>query len=87
LLFADHCFEYVREYAMCHADTSLVDFFWINGTTGTGPLEPSNKDTSVHQCTNWESVNTWAGQHNFDLYELEKLRYPDDGLEYSDKWF
>lgn len=70
---------------MCHADTSLVDFFWINGTFGEGPLMPSNKDRSKHQCTNWESVDAWAGQRSFDLYQVDKLRFPNKGLEYSDQ--
>jgi hypothetical protein len=69
---------------MCHADTSLVSFFWINGTFGEGPLLPNNKDLSKHQCTNWESLDSWAGRRSFDLFEVDKLRKPDHGLEYSE---
>jgi len=65
-------------------DTSLFDFFWINGTLGEGSLLSSNKGTSKHYQTNQESVNAWAGQRTFELFQLENLRYPENGLEYSD---
>lgn len=69
---------------MCHGDTSLVTFSWINGTDGTGPLLPSNRDTSQHACVNWESLDGWAADRRFDLFRVDLLRKPDVGLSYSD---
>lgn len=69
---------------MCHPDLSPVTFTWINGTYGNGPLLPTNKDVAMHECANWEKLDNWAGDHVFDLFRLDKLRYPDHGLEYDD---
>lgn len=67
---------------MCKADISLVTYSWINGTTGTGPLLPTSKDLSLHECVNWNSINSWAGERMFDLYRLDRLRKPTHGLDY-----
>ncbi|KAF2163208.1 hypothetical protein M409DRAFT_57512 [Zasmidium cellare ATCC 36951] len=81
---ANHCIEYIRESLMCHPDLSPVTFSWINGTYGNGPLLPTNKDVAMHECANWEKLDSWAGDHVFDLFRLDRLRYPDKGLEYDD---
>lgn len=68
---------------MCKGDISLVTFNWINGTEGHGPLLPTNKDRSPHECVNWDLLNSWAEERYFDLYRVELLRKPLHGLEYD----
>lgn len=87
LTFVDHCIEYLREYLMCKPDLSLVTFYWINHTAQHGDPSarfPTNSDQSLHECADWESLNTWAGNRVFDLYDTSLLKKPEHGLEYED---
>jgi len=78
---ADHCVEYLRESLMCKPDLSLVTFRWINDTS-QHPDEPeafypTNFDAGLHECANWGSLNAWAEERVFDLYNVELLNRPE----------
>lgn len=88
LTSVDHCIEYLREYLMCKPDLSLVTFHWINQTAqhdDPSARFPTNRDQGLHECANWESLDAWAGNHVFDLYDTDLLKKPDHGLEYEDQ--
>ncbi|CAD6442489.1 4212a482-96a7-422d-a9ec-35f135570af6 [Sclerotinia trifoliorum] len=80
---ADHCIEYIREHLMCKPDISLITYKWVNGTRGnevigqSKSLRPSNKDLSDHECVNWDNVDAWAGEREFDLFRVDLLKRPD----------
>ena len=65
---------------MCKPDISLVTFRWIN-ETAQHPDEPSaffptNFDSCRHECMNWNSLNDWARQRVFNLYDVASLDRP-----------
>ena len=87
LTSVDHCIEYLREYLMCKPDLSLVTFHWINQTAQHGDPSarfPTNRDLGLHECADWESLDAWAGNRVFDLYDTDLLKKPEHGLEYED---
>lgn len=67
---------------MCKPDVSLVTFKWVNGTQGNGTigedthLLPSSKDMSNHECANWDKLDTWAEEREFNLFHSDLLEYP-----------
>ena len=69
---------------MCHGGISVHTFRWINGSSEHGPVVPTLEDRGLHQCVNWKSLNSWAEKSRYDLYDLESLRKPEQGLEYND---
>lgn len=86
LISIDHCIEYLREYLMCKPDLSLVTFHWINNTAqyeDPSARYPTNSDSGLHECANWNTLNAWAGDHVFDLYNTELLKKPEHGLKYE----
>jgi hypothetical protein len=76
----DHCIEYIRETLMCKPDISLVTFRWINDTAqhpdDPSAYYPTNFDSSQHECMEWESLDNWAGNRAFDLYDVDSLDRP-----------
>ncbi len=76
----DHCVEYLREALMCKSDISLVTFRWINNTAqhdDPSAFYPTNFDASLHECANWEALDSWASTRMFDLYRTELLQRPE----------
>ena len=64
---------------MCKPDISLVTFQWINDTAqhdDAAAFFPTNFDSSLHECANWESIESWAGARVFDLYQVDLLQRP-----------
>lgn len=87
LMLVDHCIEYLREYLMCKPDLSLVTFHWIDHTAqheDPSARFPTNRDRGLHECADWGTLDTWAGDRVFDLYDTDLLRKPEQGLEYGD---
>ena len=88
LISVDHCIEYLREYLMCKPDLSLITYHWINHTAQHGDPSarfPTSRDQGLHECADWKSLNVWAGDRVFDLYDTELLKRPEHGLEYEDR--
>jgi hypothetical protein len=65
---------------MCKPDISLVTFRWINDTaqhpSDPDSFFPTNFDSSLHECMNWDALDDWAGQRMFNLYDLSVLNRP-----------
>ena len=74
---------------MCKPDLSLVTFHFINNTAQHADdpsLQlPTSWDHSLHECANWDSLNNWAGERVFDLYQNDLLRQPKHGLAYEER--
>jgi len=48
----DHCFEMLRQSAMCHADASITTFKWDPKAS-----EPMfNASEAIHTCVDWEKL-------------------------------
>ena len=64
---------------MCKPDVSLVTFRWINNTAqhdDAAEFYPTNFDASLHECANWELLESWATERVFDLYRIDSLQKP-----------
>ena len=64
---------------MCKPDISLVTFRWINNTAqyeDPSALFPTNFDSSLHECANWDALDSWASARMFNLYRTELLQKP-----------
>ncbi|KAI0480020.1 hypothetical protein F4859DRAFT_478156 [Xylaria cf. heliscus] len=75
----DHCIEYIRESLMCHPDLSMVSFRWINNTAqyeDKSAFYPTNFDVALHECANWEALDSWANKRVFDLFDVNLLQRP-----------
>jgi len=75
-MHVDHCIEYIRQGAMCHADTSLTAFRWANGKDK--PVLRTKR--SLHMCQDWNTVESFAEQRSVSAAEMSRLVKP---LEYS----
>jgi hypothetical protein len=66
---------------MCKPDISLVTFRWINDTAQhsdePAAYYPTNFDSSLHECADWDSLDRWAGARAFDLYNVDSLDRPE----------
>ena len=73
---------------MCKPDLSLVTFSWINHTAqheDPSARFPTNYDSGLHECANWEALDAWAGERVFNLYNTDPLKKPEHGLKYADQ--
>lgn len=71
---------------MCQPDLSMVTFRWINNTAqheDKSAYYPTNFDVDMHTCANWESLDAWAGQRSFDLFQVNHLLRPGPNGELS----
>jgi hypothetical protein len=71
-MHTDHCIEYLRQSAMCHADTSLTVFRWDEHRDK--PVMKSKR--APHMCRDWEAVEEVARQRSIGTSEFKGLRNP-----------
>lgn len=68
----DHCFEMLRQSALCHADTSLTTFKWH-------PQEAKpmfNASESIHKCIDWHVLMDSAADRVVEQDEIMRLKNP-----------
>ena len=73
---------------MCKPDISLVTFRWIDHTAQhKDPLAryPTNTDSGLHECANWDALDSWAGERVFNLFDTDALKKPEHGTHYADR--
>ena len=71
---ADHCIDMIRQVLMCHADTGLVPFHWVEGSRAAFP------DFSTwHRCRDPEDVLSWAHAHEAPI--KHHIVKPDGAIE------
>ncbi|KAL8827046.1 MAG: hypothetical protein Q9191_003430 [Dirinaria sp. TL-2023a] len=68
----DHCFEMLRQSAVCHADASLTTFVWH--PEKTRPM--FNASESVHRCVDWELLMDSVKDRVVDEEEILRLKNP-----------
>ena len=62
----DHCLEYFRSTAICHADVSLNTFFWHNH-------RPTSRPYSYHECAQWKLLEDWASERRVDVFDTAAI--------------
>ncbi|KAI8953228.1 hypothetical protein F4801DRAFT_598253 [Xylaria longipes] len=72
-----HCIDDIRQSLMCNPDISIHTYVWIPGYRKPWP----NFDVE-HECVNWDTLNGWAQEHSFDLFEPNLLIHPELGLSF-----
>ena len=60
---------------MCKADVALLTFDWVDNDRAPKP----NFDIQ-HECKNWESIDAWAKEHAFDIFDETMLVHPTLGM-------
>ncbi|KAK3171661.1 hypothetical protein OEA41_003745 [Lepraria neglecta] len=68
----DHCFEMLRQSAVCHADASLTTFKWHPAKTR--PM--FNASESVHSCVDWDILMTSVADRVVQEEEISRLDNP-----------
>lgn len=71
----DHCIDNLRMAIMCKADISLQTYDWLDNNR-----RPFANFEIEHDCFNWDSVNNWAKERSFNLYDNETLLHPNFGM-------
>lgn len=71
-VFLDHCFEMLRQAAVCHADLSLTTFKWDK--TKTKPMFDVSE--VVHECIDWEALRSSISYRYVDDHEIDRLNNP-----------
>lgn len=56
----DHCFDLLRQSAMCHADMTLLPTEWWDEEE-----VPQIVVHAPHVCANWNQLSSWAVEHSF----------------------
>ncbi|KAK9418930.1 hypothetical protein SUNI508_07702 [Seiridium unicorne] len=75
----EHCLDWLRQYVMCNADTTLIPVHW----SAKSP-RPVALDWGNHQCVNWDNIEEWMADHAFDPFEPGLLMHPVFGSPYQD---
>ncbi|KAG2068293.1 hypothetical protein BDR04DRAFT_1232907 [Suillus decipiens] len=68
----DHCIEMLRQDIMCHADVTMITWYWVEGHTVPYP----NFNTR-HRCRNFEKIVDWSLEHVIHIEESEVTRFED----------
>ena len=68
----DHCFEMLRQSAVCHADASLTTFEWH--PQKSRPM--FNASESVHTCVDWGLLMESVKGRVVDEEEILRLKNP-----------
>ena len=68
----DHCFEMLRQSAVCHADRSLTTFKWH--PEKERPM--FNASESVHWCVDWSIFTESFRNRVVSTKEIERLQNP-----------
>ncbi|KAI1372108.1 hypothetical protein F4677DRAFT_274637 [Hypoxylon crocopeplum] len=57
---SDHCINSLRQAVMCHANTDISTFEWVDEET---PLHgKEQRMDAVSTCTKWDSLDNWVRQ-------------------------
>ncbi|KAL2127813.1 hypothetical protein VTI74DRAFT_10145 [Chaetomium olivicolor] len=69
----DHCLDFLRQSAMCHADVGVITFQWSPDS-----LLPVANATH-HQCANWKKLAQWTKARTVDMMKPGWLIHPSEG--------
>lgn len=71
---ADHCINDIRQSLMCHADLSVVTFYWHPEMRK--PMPNFHIDQT---CVNWDALDKWASKRSFSVFDQKTLVHPQLG--------
>ncbi|KAK0724133.1 hypothetical protein B0H67DRAFT_549984 [Lasiosphaeris hirsuta] len=74
---ADHCIDDIRQSLMCHADLSVVTFWWHPEMRK--PMPNFHLDQT---CVNWDRLDAWASKRSFSIFDQKTLVHPKLGLSF-----
>ncbi|KAI1459655.1 hypothetical protein F4805DRAFT_49243 [Annulohypoxylon moriforme] len=57
---SDHCINVLRQAVMCHANTAITTFEWVDEETSLDGKEQRLEASTT--CTKWDSFDNWARQ-------------------------
>jgi len=66
-----HCFSYLRQVALCHADLTLEEGVPALGVDPTGEL-PVNGLDMTHTCRDWTKVYDYLSDQYYDFKDWRK---------------
>jgi hypothetical protein len=76
---ADHCINDILQSLMCHADLSVVTFWWDPERRKPRP------DFHIEQtCVNWDALDAWAAKRSFSIFDQKTLVHPTLGKHAHD---
>ncbi|KAI0123398.1 hypothetical protein BJ170DRAFT_697877 [Xylariales sp. AK1849] len=78
----DHCLDFLRQSAMCHADVGVITFQWSPNS-----LVPVANSTH-HQCANWKKLDEWTKARTVNMMKPGWLIHPSKGPAYphGEEW-
>ncbi|KAF2162248.1 hypothetical protein M409DRAFT_58362 [Zasmidium cellare ATCC 36951] len=76
--YRSHCIDFLRQSALCHADTGLITYEWH--PTSRIPLA----NITRHQCVDWGKLSGWVEQRSVDMLRPGWLIHPTLGAAYPD---
>lgn len=68
----DHCVEMLRQNIMCHADVTMISWYWVEGRT-----VPYPNFNIRHRCRNFEKIMDWSAEHAVHIDASEVTRLED----------
>ncbi|KAK4166853.1 hypothetical protein QBC43DRAFT_349569 [Cladorrhinum sp. PSN259] len=74
----EHCLDYLRQYVMCNADTTLITMHWLEKHR-----KPAARDLGEHKCVVWDDIDQWMAKHSFDPLQPGVLKHPKFGDPYD----
>ncbi|KAI3324407.1 hypothetical protein HD806DRAFT_67567 [Xylariaceae sp. AK1471] len=74
-----HCINQLRQSIMCHADTSVSSYYWVDYDR-----VPSLNNSELHQCVDFDKLYNWASERSVDLLEPGYLVHPVRGVSFPD---
>ncbi|KAI1283598.1 hypothetical protein F5Y07DRAFT_394502 [Xylaria sp. FL0933] len=70
----DHCLDLLRSATMCHADTTLTTFRWVDN-----PKPMLNTRRVDHKCIDWEGLMGSIEHRVVDSDEMSRMVNPNRG--------
>ncbi|KAK3988012.1 hypothetical protein QBC44DRAFT_382730 [Cladorrhinum sp. PSN332] len=74
----EHCLDYLRQYVMCNADTTLITMHWLDKHR-----KPAARDLGEHKCVVWDDIDQWMAKRSFDPLKAGVLMHPKFGDPYD----
>jgi len=76
----DHCLEDIRLALMCKADYSLITYDWLTNFT-----RPWANWRIENECVDWDSLESWAADRAFSIFDEVSIVHPIHGLSFPVK--
>lgn len=71
IVFKDHCIETLRQGILCRGDVSLGTYTYLSGSH-----EVTARSWGMHQCVDFEALQTWMRGRSLDIFRDGVLADP-----------